>query len=402
MVYEGLDVAGIDCSSPRYISWEGEKAFMRLQEEVIKNSQDESIFAWWNNNEDLRKLNQYNRGLLASGPHQSASSGDVRNIREEDSLDSRQSFTSICDFIELHFPTIDLDGVVKKRSYWDEYWHGSEPVDSLDNKNKNGTYLAKLSCLDKQYPSKRLALCLIWSGRGDSFRRTQTDLRHHVATNDPRIDTVPRPICVRKVQMYSEPYPRFESATFWVTVGDFSKRQLKIEPFRSPYIVLQRGIEEEESQLIGEVTQHSSIFGFRVFCTMDLQFLIMIKLVKTKTAHDFVQAVEVIHENNPVEMASLRGIIDAFKSSSEHTDRIVRELPSLGVQRVLTVKLKRLGQTWSPPPWTQGSFYHSNINLFCLRHGDLAEQSITGSYLEQWTSRRYLIDVDLRKRMAGG
>jgi hypothetical protein len=55
---------------------EGEKAFMRLQLEIIKQSDDESIFAW--TDKDLEGSHQYTRsGLLASSPSSFQDSGDV-------------------------------------------------------------------------------------------------------------------------------------------------------------------------------------------------------------------------------------------------------------------------------------------------------------------------------------
>jgi hypothetical protein len=52
---------------------EGEKSFPRLQEEIMKNSDDHSLFAWKEEEtpEDSR------RGLLAKSPRDFASSGDI-------------------------------------------------------------------------------------------------------------------------------------------------------------------------------------------------------------------------------------------------------------------------------------------------------------------------------------
>lgn len=52
---------------------EGEKAFIRLQEEIIGNSDDQSLFAWTNSTEDAKLP----CGLLASSPSRFANSGDV-------------------------------------------------------------------------------------------------------------------------------------------------------------------------------------------------------------------------------------------------------------------------------------------------------------------------------------
>lgn len=52
---------------------EGQKAFFRLQEEIIRKSTDQSIFAW----ESEQWADNSNPGLLADSPRQFANSGDV-------------------------------------------------------------------------------------------------------------------------------------------------------------------------------------------------------------------------------------------------------------------------------------------------------------------------------------
>lgn len=52
---------------------EGEKAFIRLQEEIIRTSDDMSIFAWTDKNANVSSL----RGLLAKSPSQFASCKDI-------------------------------------------------------------------------------------------------------------------------------------------------------------------------------------------------------------------------------------------------------------------------------------------------------------------------------------
>ena len=57
---------------------EGEKAFIRLQEEIIRNSDDQSLFAWTNSTKDAKRP----CGLLASSPSCFANSGDVISYSE--------------------------------------------------------------------------------------------------------------------------------------------------------------------------------------------------------------------------------------------------------------------------------------------------------------------------------
>jgi hypothetical protein len=56
---------------------EGPKAFIRLQEQIITNSEDDSIFAWWDM-ENLAYRDRYGQGLLALSPRFFSSSGNVR------------------------------------------------------------------------------------------------------------------------------------------------------------------------------------------------------------------------------------------------------------------------------------------------------------------------------------
>jgi hypothetical protein len=54
---------------------EGDKAFIRLQEEIMKNSEDQSLFAW-------TSKEPYARGLFARSPADFASCGDIYMVRE--------------------------------------------------------------------------------------------------------------------------------------------------------------------------------------------------------------------------------------------------------------------------------------------------------------------------------
>lgn len=54
---------------------EGRKAFQRLQTEILKDSDDESIFAWWSPRSALQ--NQSGAGLLARSPHDFKNSSEV-------------------------------------------------------------------------------------------------------------------------------------------------------------------------------------------------------------------------------------------------------------------------------------------------------------------------------------
>jgi hypothetical protein len=74
---------------------EGEKAFIRLQGEIMRDSDDHSLFAWKDDNAHLS-----HRGLLASSPIQFKHSGDFRPYRDWD-ISSPYSLTNLGLSIQL-------------------------------------------------------------------------------------------------------------------------------------------------------------------------------------------------------------------------------------------------------------------------------------------------------------
>jgi len=365
---------------------EGGRAFMRLQEEIIRSSQDESIFAWWSGERQFA-LNEDNRGLLASGPHQFARSGDVLNLRSPENLDSTQTFTLVCDFIELRFPMIDIAGEVRENNFWDNY-HVKEGCEGM---YEPGTQLAMLNCCDNSSSSQKLALCLTPSGEGNNYQRIETNLRHFIAVGDPRIDTTNR-ICMRKIQMgdFDDCFFRNEALAFWIRVVDSQKRQLDITTFHTSCPLGARTGLAEGVLLPEGVVESYPMLGFRFSSTTDIAFLVLMKLVYGK----FVEIVEVVDESDSRKISET---LDSFAYWCRRTDRVAKDVPSLGS---LTVKLKRVGPTWSPVPWIQGGLAYSKIKLFCLgSQEELVERTVTSQSLlslEQLPDRRYLIDVVLK------
>jgi len=55
---------------------EGENAFKRLQLEILKTSDDESLFAWWSPKIDFK----LQTGLLSTSPHDFQSSADISSF----------------------------------------------------------------------------------------------------------------------------------------------------------------------------------------------------------------------------------------------------------------------------------------------------------------------------------
>ncbi|KAF5333987.1 hypothetical protein D9758_017522 [Tetrapyrgos nigripes] len=77
----------------------GAKAFMRLQQEIIKISDDRSIFAW------VAASSEYdeNRGLLAKSPYEFRMSGEVK-ASESDCIGDRSSYSFGNNGLHIHLP----------------------------------------------------------------------------------------------------------------------------------------------------------------------------------------------------------------------------------------------------------------------------------------------------------
>ncbi|KAL9625300.1 MAG: hypothetical protein Q9160_000702 [Pyrenula sp. 1 TL-2023] len=130
-----------DVSLPM-IYGEGNKAFIRLQEEIIKHSDDHSIFAW---SIGLPDDSHHGRcGLLAPSPSSFAYCQDV--VRAG-SNNSSKAFTVTNKGLSIELPTIP--------------W-------------SMGTYLAILDCSKISHPSKRLAILLERLSSAGQFARVRS------------------------------------------------------------------------------------------------------------------------------------------------------------------------------------------------------------------------------------
>ncbi|THU94492.1 HET-domain-containing protein [Dendrothele bispora CBS 962.96] len=78
----------------------GAKAFMRLQQEIIKISDDRSIFAWIASSEEEEP-----RGLLARSPYEFRASGEVQSS-ESDIPGSKSSFSFNNNGLHIHIPLV--------------------------------------------------------------------------------------------------------------------------------------------------------------------------------------------------------------------------------------------------------------------------------------------------------
>lgn len=110
---------------------EGEKAFMRLQEEILKRTADESIFAWSSADDHndpvcIGRVHEY-VSMFASHPRDFARSGDVWPINYFDSLTPTWTNSGV------GFLALNGDGLT--------YWTGSWPHQEV--------YVLQLNCEDR-------------------------------------------------------------------------------------------------------------------------------------------------------------------------------------------------------------------------------------------------------------
>ncbi|THU89808.1 HET-domain-containing protein [Dendrothele bispora CBS 962.96] len=79
----------------------GEKAFLRLQQEIIRSSSDRSIFAWSVQSNEHEECN--GRGLLARSPSDFRASGEV-GISDIGEVDERTSYSMTNNGLHIHLP----------------------------------------------------------------------------------------------------------------------------------------------------------------------------------------------------------------------------------------------------------------------------------------------------------
>ena len=120
---------------------EGEKAFTRLQEEIIRTSPDDSIFAWHPPESGWRTY----PGLLATSPDSFSHSSDIWNKRYSMHLAEKRPY---------HITNKELE--------WEAFLLKCSPVWALDSFGVDEVYLAPLKCSlqDESACDRGLALLL--------------------------------------------------------------------------------------------------------------------------------------------------------------------------------------------------------------------------------------------------
>jgi hypothetical protein len=80
---------------------EGERAFTRLQEEIVKASDDYSLFAW--------KSSEKHSGLLATSPAAFFNSGEIVSFNPSSTLSGAITMNNKGIHLKLHFRTVFQD-----------------------------------------------------------------------------------------------------------------------------------------------------------------------------------------------------------------------------------------------------------------------------------------------------
>ncbi|KAF5333998.1 hypothetical protein D9758_017537 [Tetrapyrgos nigripes] len=114
--YSLMGIFGV--SMPPIYGEGGAKAFMRLQQEIIKISDDRSIFAWVAASSEHHE----HRGLLAKSPYEFRMSGEVK-ASDWDFIGDRSSYSFGNNGLRIHLP-----------------------LETMDDSSHSGVFLASLLC----------------------------------------------------------------------------------------------------------------------------------------------------------------------------------------------------------------------------------------------------------------
>ncbi|KAF8852555.1 HET-domain-containing protein [Acephala macrosclerotiorum] len=145
---------------------EGRRAFMRLQEELMKGSDDQSIFAWTSTiyNDNARS------GLFASSPAAFEKSGSI--IRgERDFWSPPYSITN--KGVSIHLPLIEPDSGYAIPFIPSHSQNFNKSGDITFSLTPAGT-LAVLNCRSKQNSDSQMAIVIERAGTGEANRWTRT------------------------------------------------------------------------------------------------------------------------------------------------------------------------------------------------------------------------------------
>ncbi|KAK5659344.1 hypothetical protein OQA88_1437 [Cercophora sp. LCS_1] len=127
---------------------EGSKAFIRLQEEIMRNTEDQSLFAWKATPESAKQFPY--RGLLSSSPAEFAGCGNIKPY---------PVFTAVSTPVASTSRGIPLTGKVLPE------WSTNQPL-------KIGKGKIKLNCFDQEQGQSRAIMIEVTGVGGDRYLRS--------------------------------------------------------------------------------------------------------------------------------------------------------------------------------------------------------------------------------------
>jgi hypothetical protein len=144
---------------------EGMKAFIRLREEIIRISHDQTILAWWSK---PSLYGSHDGGLLANSPHLFAKSSNVASSDFEVGRESGIGFRFCWELFRATTANAPLKS-----------WKNFNPSGRLIARYSSGTCLALIGCMkpdEHTLPGSQVALCLCPTvDKQKSFQRVKTE-----------------------------------------------------------------------------------------------------------------------------------------------------------------------------------------------------------------------------------
>jgi hypothetical protein len=139
---------------------EGRKAFMRLQEEIMKQSEDHTLFAW--NVDIMADRMTYSTGLLANSPCEFSKAGNIESITDE-GLAAPYSVTN--RGIQITLPLVNAgksSHLFRSRFFWRPYSPVYDPNEEI----------AILNCQFSDARGQRIGILLKLIKQSGSYLRT--------------------------------------------------------------------------------------------------------------------------------------------------------------------------------------------------------------------------------------
>jgi hypothetical protein len=370
---------------------EGDKAFIRLQEEIIRHSQDESIFAWWDDPTQSTPVGT--KGFLASGPHLFNRSGNVRN--NYSFFDARRTISVVGGVIDIYLPLLDPKRCTTAGA------SKSEPRKLLDVRGRK-TCFALLNCVMGDDSQQVAFLCSSYKGfKGFPHGRIETDKIHYRKRDDSSL-TEMKPISLKKATRAPWALVSDTIATnFWIRV-EVSRGRPKVKSIQPHPLLI--GSNKTIRQATLEPSGDAQAFGFRFDCANGSSFDVTLEMVNNADrASILISTIASTSVGKSLEEA-VNDLARTFAStqcdpfhdplieSDPTSDRVVKELSSLGV---VTVKVKKIGKPWEMATRKICARKYNVIKLFPFRDGGFQESWATDAEGCVPADVRYLIDVKL-------